>query len=502
MRKKILNNITSNLFLNIITMIINLIIPNLIIQHYGSVINGLTSSIKQFVNSFKIVEAGIGEASKQALYKPIIENKIDKINGIMSATRIFYIKTSLIFTAIIVIGSIIYPLLVQNETSYIFTFILFIIISGSTIIEYSLFGKYSVLLFADQRISVLSFVQTIALIINGIVTIILIYLDVNYIFIQLIPTILYLLRVIVIAKYVKLIYPKLKYDVEPNLRAIDKRWDVLYHQIAGLMVFNTPIILLTLFGNLKEVSIFSVYSMVFSGVTMILGSISSGYYASLGQLAAEQNTEKLNNHFSIYKYIYYIIATILFSSCIVLIIPFMKLYSVQFIDAGYVEIKLAIAFLIYNLFNGLRNPHLSLINVAGHFKETKKRALIEGIVNIVVASVLIIPLGIYGILIGLIVCFTYSIIEVIRYSNKNILKQRDIKSYRDIMLVVITIVTNYIIFRGVCLNMSTSWINWILVAIFITIGVLVVTMIIFSMFKDNREKFRRIIQSIIVSSNG
>ena len=55
-------------------------------------------------------------------------------------------------------------------------------------------------------------------------------------------------------------------NVEPDNNAIKQRWDGLGHHIAYLLHNNTDITILTLFANIKEVSVYSVYYMVVSEV--------------------------------------------------------------------------------------------------------------------------------------------------------------------------------------------------------------------------------------------
>ena len=72
--KKLLKNITLSIAVQIITAICGFIIPKLIIEQYGSAINGLVSSITQFLAYITFLEAGIGPVIKAALYKPIAKN--------------------------------------------------------------------------------------------------------------------------------------------------------------------------------------------------------------------------------------------------------------------------------------------------------------------------------------------------------------------------------------------------------------------------------------------
>ena len=80
--KKAIKNIISSLLQQLTVIICGLILPRAIIGTYGSNVNGLISSITQFLSYITLLEAGIGTVIKSVLYKPIAnkdKNQIEKI---------------------------------------------------------------------------------------------------------------------------------------------------------------------------------------------------------------------------------------------------------------------------------------------------------------------------------------------------------------------------------------------------------------------------------------
>ena len=69
--KLIIKNIGSSLLLQLVTIICGFIVPRLIISNYGSDVNGLVTSITQFLAYITLLEAGFGPVVKSLLYKPI-----------------------------------------------------------------------------------------------------------------------------------------------------------------------------------------------------------------------------------------------------------------------------------------------------------------------------------------------------------------------------------------------------------------------------------------------
>ena len=86
-QKKILFIVISNALLQLVTAVCGFILPPLIVQTYGSSINGMVASINQFIVYLNLVEAGVGSASIVALYKPLALNDTMECSGVLSATK-------------------------------------------------------------------------------------------------------------------------------------------------------------------------------------------------------------------------------------------------------------------------------------------------------------------------------------------------------------------------------------------------------------------------------
>jgi len=83
-----------NIFFSIltqgITIVLGLVVPRLILVNYGSEINGFFSTVNNIYAYLSVLEAGVGTASIQALYGPVVRGDFGSINGILAATRKYY----------------------------------------------------------------------------------------------------------------------------------------------------------------------------------------------------------------------------------------------------------------------------------------------------------------------------------------------------------------------------------------------------------------------------
>ena len=101
--KKFFYNTLFTALLQVVNVAAALIVPRLMLGFYGSEINGLVTSITQFINYFNLVEAGLSAAAIYALYKPLSDCDDARTSEIVSASRRFYTQAGWVFTALTVI---------------------------------------------------------------------------------------------------------------------------------------------------------------------------------------------------------------------------------------------------------------------------------------------------------------------------------------------------------------------------------------------------------------
>ena len=76
--RKAIANITSSFILQLVITFSGFIIPRYIITVFGSGVNGLVSSITQFLGYIALIEAGIGGVTRASLYSPLAKNDTAK----------------------------------------------------------------------------------------------------------------------------------------------------------------------------------------------------------------------------------------------------------------------------------------------------------------------------------------------------------------------------------------------------------------------------------------
>ena len=165
--KNALKNIIVSLILQAVIIVCGFIVPQKIIKNFGSDVNGLISSITQFLAYITLLESGIGPVIKAKLYKPIAEKNKDEIGNILKASEKFFKTIAFIFIAYIGVLALAFPIVVKDEFDVLFTATLVLIISISTFAEYYFGVTYQLYLQAEQKTYITSGLQIFTTVLNA-----------------------------------------------------------------------------------------------------------------------------------------------------------------------------------------------------------------------------------------------------------------------------------------------------------------------------------------------
>lgn len=464
--KKAILNIISSLMLQITILICGFIVPKVIITNFGSNVNGLVSSITQFLAYITLLEAGMGPVVKSALYGPIAKKDKKQIENILKAAEKFFRVIAAIFIVYLIVLSFVYPLIVKAEFDFMYTMSLVVIISISTLAEYYFGMVYKLYLQAEQKTYVTSVIQIIGYILNTIAVIVLVNAKANIQLVKLVGSFIFVLRPIA-----QNIYVKKKYNI--NLREADKdyqlkqKWDGLAQHIAAVVHNNTDITIVTIFSEIAEVSVYSVYMLVIRGIKSIIQAFTGGVDASFGDMIAKGEQKQLNKSFKTYELFYYTITTVAYMCTLLLIVPFIKVYTLGITDANYIRPLFAILLVLAEFVWAIRLPYSSITLAAGHFKETRKGAWVEAITNIAISLILVWKFGIVGVAIGTLVAMIIRTVEFMYHTNKYILQRKQSDSFFRVGLIAIQGIIIVLVSKLLPTYEFTNYLVWAKFAIMI-----------------------------------
>ena len=440
--KKGAKNIVYSLIGQVIALGLGIFVPRLIIISYGSEVNGLLTSVSQVITYLALLEAGVGTASLQALYKPIASGDRENTNAIMAATSRYFKKTGWLYLFCIVAISLIYPIFIKTSLDYLFIVTIVLLCGLPNVINYFFQGKLKIFLSAVGDNYIVTNLATVTNILATVAKIVLLSLNVNVLLVQAIYCIISLLQMLVIYLYVKKKYGWIDFKVEPDYHSLDKKDSAIIHQICGLVTNSTDLFLISIFCDLNAASIYAVYNMLFIILYNAAYSVNSGLQFLFGE-AYNKDKKKYIKVIDAYETYYTGLCSVLMLVTYISILPFLKLYTAGS-DINYINMWLPLLFVWVEMLRAIRNSAMNTINVSGYFRETTKHAIVESILNLLISIVAVQFLGIIGCLVGTIVAFFYRDVVSIWYANKKIL-QRSVKTSLKITVGNLLMLTAFMI---------------------------------------------------------
>ncbi len=234
--KQAAKNMLANIFLQVIIFLSGIILPRFFLQEYGSSVNGMVTSINQFLVYLGLAEAGVGTASVVALYGPLAREDQAEVNSILSASRRFYNRSGYLFGALVAGFAFVYPYLITGQLDAGLVRMMVLVLASSTLVDYFLLGKYKVLLTANQQGYVVAYVQAIGTALNMAVSILLISLHMPVLFVKAMATVIYILRFFFVRAYVHKNYKETDFHAVPKMDGLNQRSAALLHQIVGIFL--------------------------------------------------------------------------------------------------------------------------------------------------------------------------------------------------------------------------------------------------------------------------
>ena len=495
--KKAALNFLTSLLLQIITAVCGFIVPRLILNTFGSSVNGLIGSISQFLGYIVLLEAGVGGVVRAALYGPLAEHDIGNISGIIKATEKFFKKIAYIFLGYMFIFAIIFPYLKGGGFGYPYVFCLVLIIGMSTFSQYYFGITYQVLLQADQKTYITSSVQVMTTIVNTILIWVLIKYGASIHVVRIGSMLVFFTRPIILRLYVRSRF-QLDRNCAANDQAIKQRWDGFGHHIAFFLHSSTAVVVLTLFSTFKEVSVFTVHFMIISSVKSLATTVSHGFEAAMGNMIAKEEDDALNRNFRIYESIVHITAAALFTTTALTITPFISVYIHGVTDVNYYRPAFAYLLTLGEALYCIRLPYHSVVVAAGHFKQTRNGAFAEAFINIAVSAVAVHFWGIIGVAIGTVCATLFRTTQYAYYLRKNIINRKFnvfIKRGLISVMIVCAIVLSSKLIPSTGIDSYASWSLYAVQIAFMAFFITILANLIFYKkdMKNIFESLKRII---------
>lgn len=416
--KRFLQNSATSLILQGITLISSFIIPRVILVHFGSAVNGTIASLSQFLNLFLLTEGGLSTAAIYALYKPLAENDTRTLALTMRATQRLYHKVLLLYGALALGLALLYPFCVSTAPlSTQEVSILCLILASQSGLELFLVAPYRIRLQAAQRLSILSIAQSIVLLLQVGLTLMLAEFGASILELRASFLLTLILRAVFITWACKRqqTEPAFNEPDEPLAAAkarIPKRHDALYLQVLGALQQTSPYILITLIlKNLSFVSIYAVYTLPCSGLAGFCSALQSGLASGFGELYAKRDFKRIKEAYEDFEFLFYSLISTIYTCAFCSITPFVEIFTRNVNDANYHQPILGFLLVANGLAYHLKSPQGILVSAAGLYRETRVQTSIQAAILALGGLALAPKFGLYGIAFASLASNVYRLVE-------------------------------------------------------------------------------------------
>lgn len=459
-QKASLNIIMSALY-EIIALICGLLLPRLILQNFGSAYNGIASSIKQFLDLISILNLGVAGSTRVALYKTLANNDLLGSSAIVRAMEKHMRKVGLILLGYLFVLAVFYPLVIKTEYAYGDVALLIIASGISAFGEYFWGAAYQAFLSADQSIYISKCFSIIAVILNTVISAVLIYSGFSIQVVKLGSAGVFLIK-----PFLQNIYVTKKYHLEKHCEsddtALSERTSVMMHSVANIIHDKTDIIVITLFCGVKAVSVYTVYNLVMTALKNLQSVFTTGTEAIFGDMWVKRENEKIKRNLEYYEFFITTFISIIFSIAIVMLLPFVSLYTEGINDTQYILPVYALVITVAQAFYCIRTPYLTLVQGVGHYKETRNGAVFEAMLNLGTSVILVQFIGIVGVAIGTLLANIFRTCQYALYIDKRIAVRGKMIFVKKILWMCM----NMIVIGAVALRFTgymvyESWTRWI-----------------------------------------
>lgn len=458
-----LNSISSILY-QILSVLIGLYIPRLILKKFGTEVNGLNYSISQMLAIVAYFDFGVGAVAQSLLYKPLLERNYGLISDIYFKIKSYFNKISIGLFFYTIFLCFYYSISKSNNFSWIYNTTFVLAISISLIGQYVYGISNQILLAADQKVYIYTFVNSLTIVINAILTYLLLQFDFSIQMVKLVTSLVFLIRPLYLHFYVKKNY-YIKKELTHKEFMLPNQWSGLIQHLATSMISSLDSIVLTFLSTLSNISIYNVYTFPLNGVRILFESVCMGYKSYFGHLLANEeiSLRKIQDKFTIFSYLSHGISIIFLSVAIPMLPNFIFLYTSGINDATYYQPVFSILIILSYYIMMSRIPYTTLINAAGHFKETQLHSIIELSINLVLSIFFVIRIGLIGVAIGTCAAVFCRILASIFYLKENIIYIDLRKEFKFFIVDSVTFFTFFILRKLFIVNVS-NYFDWFFIS--------------------------------------
>lgn len=298
--RKSLLNARVNLIFYFLSLCVSFFSRRIFLSALGDEFMGLSGTLSNLLNFLNLAELGIGTAIGYLLYKPLFADDRQKINEIIAVFGYIYRQIGFIILGAGCVLACFLPL-IYPDTPFSYGVIYFAYFSmlASSLFSYFLNYKQT-LLGADQKNYVVTAYYQCMIIATTLLQMAVAYYTGNYYLWLALGLTCSIAYTILLNWKIRQVYPWLEGKVSQGRKLFKEYPEVMtytkqlfIHKIAGFVQFQTTPVLVYAFVSLKTVAHYGNYTIIIDKITLFISNLLNSADASVGNLIAEGNRNKI-----------------------------------------------------------------------------------------------------------------------------------------------------------------------------------------------------------------
>jgi O-antigen/teichoic acid export membrane protein len=422
-RKNKVANFLASIISQVIILVFGLVVPRIILSNYGSDTNGLINTITQVFTYAALLEAGIGQATRNALYPLLKQKDPNNVSKILCVSKSYYRKCTFIYGFFVLLLAFILPLLLKSSLSYWTIFAVVFFEGAIGVVSFYFVETWSALLQADGKHYINVIFETLYKTLCYIIKIVLAIKAVNIAYIQVGYFLAVLLKILLYYLYFKKNYNWINWHLNTKGEKLADRNSYIVTEFAWTVFSSTDLIVLSVFVSTKLASVYSLYSLVYLSLSNVLNAVFQSLSYILGKSFFSDLEIYKRNHDK-FNCIFVGSITSLMCTCYWLILPFISLYTQGVNDINYIYQYLPLLFSLVQVFSWSRYISGNACAFGGYMKQISYVSIIEAVSNVVLSILLVNFYGIYGVTLATVISLPLKVIYSNFIADQKIMKRK------------------------------------------------------------------------------
>jgi len=406
--KSAIANSSMALVQKFLEIVLGFVFRTVLIYTLGNTYLGISGLFTNIFSLLSLMELGVGASIVYLIYKPLNDKDYETLKSFLNVYSKFYTIVGLLIGIIGIILIPFLPSIIKDYNSININLIpIYLLTLGNVVFSYFLAHRRS-LLDADQKAYINSFNFSLFNIIGTIFRVVILLTIKNYNLTLLITLIITIISNLVVYYQTNKIYPFLKegkckkLPKEKVKELISRMGASTMHQLGNIVVTSTDNIIISAVIGVIVVGKYSNYTMMTNLIYTTFSLIFVSITANIGNMKLVETENKSKEVFNKLQFLNFALYFIACTSFYALVNNLIILW----IGKEYLLSKLTVFVITISLYiMGMRHNVVSFLNSSGLNYNTRYKAIVEAVLNLVISLILAKYIGIVGIILGTIISF-------------------------------------------------------------------------------------------------